>query len=285
MRSVAMGLLCAALVLSAVPAVAASAMVGNPAKAVEGMLLIQVLGEAELDSYTMSEMIQGYQDYRAALDALEEQRDALAVEIQADIDAGENGYELRQKVSDLMDVDRNILDAKQTAVGEAGSVVDAATQAKLYLIASDIDAAIEEVGAALSGAAPCPMAAPCPATAGDAAAAASPEEMIMTGVEEFTGMLAGGDIAGAMEAVDPEFSHYEYGDREGLQMFLEQAKEMGYLDGLEISLEDAEVEVEGEKATVYPVDIEGNFGSATLEFTLGAKDGTWVMTGLDVYGI
>ncbi len=239
--------------------------------------------EAELDAYTMSEVLQGYADYRAAMDALQEQRDALVAEIEAAVAAGDNGYELRQKVSDLMDLDRKILDGKQTAVGEAGTVLDAATQAKLYLVVSNFDQVAADVRAALAGEAD--AAAPCPMADAAAAPAASPEEEIMAGVKQFTGKLGEGDIAAAMAAVDPEFSHYEYGDREGLQMFLEQAKEMGYLDGLEITLGDAEVEMDGDKATVYPVDIEGNFGSATLEFTIEKKDGTWVLTGLDVYGI
>ena len=59
----------------------------------------------------------------------------------------------------------------------------------------------------------------------------------------------------------------------------------GYLDDIEIKTEDAEIKIDGNKATVYPVDIEGTFGTVTLELVGELRDGKYMLTTLDAFGI
>lgn len=295
MRTFSITMLCIAAVICA-GTVSSECISKNPEKAVEQLLFFRLITDADLDSSTMAEVLDGYAMYTDSMTALSEKRAAMKEEIQAAIDAGETGYALTQKVDALMALDKEIFAAKQSAVQEAGSVLDSDMYAKLYLLVSELDKQIAKTRDLLAGKGICPMGAAgtCPKAAGvcavgapEAAAAAevSPEEAIMAGVKLFTEKLAKQDIDGLMVAFSDDFENYEYGDKEGMKMFLEQAADMGYLEGLEVSLEDAEVKIDGDEATVYPVDASGAFGSITLELTLSKKNGEWKITGLDAAGM
>ncbi len=266
-------------------------------KSLEQLILLKMADEFELDSYDLSEMLTGHDEYRALMGPLTAQRDEAAAELAAAVDAGASGTELTGMMEDLMDLDLDILEANQEAVRGAGQVLGAAAQAKLYLIVSDMDGAKKMLVCAITGrgavcpkvAGTCPKAAAACAAGAPAAAAAAPvqsdEAIIMAGVALFTTKLAEQDIEGALVGVSDDFDHYEFGDKEGLLDFLQQAVDMGYLEDIEVSTEDAEVEIDGDEATVYPVDVEGAFGSVTLEFILEKIDGIWSVTSLDASGI
>jgi hypothetical protein len=289
MRTLFVTTLCIAAVLFA-GAAPAECVSENPEKAVEQMLFFRMLLDADLDSYTMSEMLDGYAMYEENMSSLAEDRAALKKELQKMIDEDAGGYAIGQKVEALMDLDQQIFDAKMAGCREAGTVLDGALYAKLYLLVSELDKNIAKTKDILAGkgvcplaaAGICPMAAAAPCAAGPAA---SPEELIMEGVKLFTTKITEQDVKGLMAAFADDFEHYEYGDKEGLQMFLEQAADMGYLEGLEVSLEDAEVKIDGDEASVYPIDAMGAFGTITLEFILGKKDGEWKITSMDAAGM
>ena len=99
------------------------------------------------------------------------------------------------------------------------------------------------------------------------------------------------DWAAAMIAkeVDPlmglyseDFSHYEWGDKEGFKEFISEAIDDAYLNDAEVDLEEAEITIEEKTATAYPVQLSAAFGSATIEFSLAKEDGTWRIVGMDV---
>ena len=59
-----------------------------------------------------------------------------------------------------------------------------------------------------------------------------------------------------------------------------------YAKDVKIITDDTEFEREGDTVTVYPVDVEGDFGSVTLEFEAQLEeDGAWRIIGLDISGI
>ena len=89
--------------------------------------------------------------------------------------------------------------------------------------------------------------------AGEAAAPAAAEksldELAKEGVQAWVDNAGKGDIDGMMSWVSEDFEHYEYGDKAGLQDFLQQALDMGYLEELEASMEDTEIEQESLRGT------------------------------------
>jgi hypothetical protein len=117
--------------------------------------------------------------------------------------------------------------------------------------------------------------------------AKSPKDLAMEGIQGYIDGAMKGDVDAMMSWVSDGFEHYEYGDQAGLRDFLQEASDMGYLEDLEVSMEDTEVEVEDDGAVIlYPVDIEGMFGAATFEYVLQKQDdGKYRIIGMDVSGI
>jgi len=108
------------------------------------------------------------------------------------------------------------------------------------------------------------------------------EEIIAKLTEECITAALAKDIDTLLTYYSDDFSHYEFGDKAGLKEFLEGAKDMGYLDGLEVGMEQAETTIEGDTATIYPVVIEGPFGSTEIEFSSKKEAGTWKIIGMDI---
>lgn len=109
----------------------------------------------------------------------------------------------------------------------------------------------------------------------------TPEEAVTAQVNKFAEAMKAKNLDGVMSVVSEKFEHYEWGDKAGFREFLQQAVDVGYLDGLEIDLSKMQVKVEGATATVYPVDIRGNFGSTTVEIVFTNENGNWLVTGVD----
>jgi hypothetical protein len=127
--------------------------------------------------------------------------------------------------------------------------------------------------------------------AGESAVATSEEKSLRElgeeGIQQWIGFANKGDINGMMSTVSEDFEHYVYGDKAGLQGFVQQALDMGYLKDLEASTEDTEIEEEDDGTIIaYPVDIEGTFGVITFEFVMKKEDdGEYRMVGMDVSGL
>ena len=113
----------------------------------------------------------------------------------------------------------------------------------------------------------------------------NPEEAIMERVMVFLNKLVAKDLDGSMAAVADDFEHYEFRTKAGLRAFLEDAIATGYLDDAEIQTDDTEVKIDGDKAIVYPVDVEGIFGTVTLELVGEMRDGVYMLTTIDAFGI
>ncbi|HUW61495.1 MAG TPA: hypothetical protein VMZ06_10850 [Candidatus Bathyarchaeia archaeon] len=255
--------------------------------ALEQLLLLQFAKACGLDDYELVEMLTGHAEFRATMQALTERRISAAVDLQKAIDDGANSSAIASKMNALMALDKQILSAKQGAVSEAGSVLSASDQAALYLLVSELEQRKQQLRAALgaSGAPRTMLATAPPAVAAVAAPVVSPKEAILASIKTFAEKLAAKDIDAVVNQFSDSFSHYELGDKEGMRAFLKDAADMGYLDDIEIDLDDAEVEIDGDKGTVYPIDVFGAFGSATLELKGQQEKGAWVLTGLDISGI
>jgi len=267
--------MCAVMVMGVGIASAQLGICEDPEGALEQLVFLSLMKEAGVGPYDLPEMLQGYAQYRDMMDGLNERRDALKAEIEKAIAAGESGYALAGKANDLMALDREILDTKQSAIRETESALAAVDYAKLVLLVSDLDEVIEEVRAVLAG----------ESVEEEDEVELSPEEALLDGLMSFSEKLEEGDLKGAMDAVSDDFSHYEYGDKQGLMDFLQVAADMGYLEELEISLDDAKVALDGDTATVEEVAVEGLFGNATIELQGAKEDGVWKLVSIEIYGI
>jgi len=258
---------------------------------VEKVLLLQFIEEADVSDSGMIEILQGYEEYRSMMDDLEAERAEASAALAAALESGKGGSDIMSLTRDLMELDMDILEAKQSAVSEAGSVLGSEAVGKLYMVVMDMDGAKAKLVAALSGAqaaaCPCPMAgtAACPMAAQPCAAAADPEAAIMEQVMVFLNKLAAKDLDGALAAVAEDFEHYDFRTKADLRAFLDDAIAAGYLDDIEIQTEDTEVKIDGDKAVVYPIDIVGMFGTVTLELVGEMRDSQYMLTTIDAFGI
>ena len=256
---------------------------------VEKVLLLQFVEEADISDYGLIEVLQGYDEYRSMMDDLEADRDEVAAKLEAAIEEGKSGSDIMSLARELMDIDMDILETKQFSVSEAGSVLGSEAVGKLYLTVTDLAGAKDKMMAELSGtpAAACPLAGTpaCPMAAQPCAAAVDPETAIMERVMVFLNKLAAKDLDGSMAAVADDFEHYDFRTKDDLRAFLDDAIATGYLDDIEIQTEDTEVEIDGDEAVVYPVDIVGMFGTVTLELVGEMRDGEYMLTTIDAFGI
>lgn len=268
-------ILCVGLVCGLLMAGGAQAM--NADEALEKLMLLNFAQEVELSDYQLLEILEGFADYRAQVDAIAEK----AVELNKKLAEASSLYEMSSATSSLIDLQKQKLSILQMAVSQAADVLDTESFAKFCALIADLDASKARMRMMLSM--PCQMPAPC--TAPMAAAEEDPKALVMAGIQQWMDSLKKQDIDGMMQMVSDKFEHYEFGDKDGLRDFLQQAMDMGYLEGVDVDASDVEVEIEGSEATVYPIDVIGAFGSITLEFIATKEGDEWKVTGMDAAGI
>ncbi len=176
----------------------------------------------------------------------------------------------------LMELDQSIVDAREATIDAVSGALAPGDQARAYafLFMAHIP----------------PMEGDAPAAGEDMAAEEeagekSVDEMVMDVAETWGNAIAEGDIDTVMAQFSEDFDHYEYGDKAGLQEFLQMAVDMGYTEDLEIFLDDTEIEMDGDEAIVYPIDVSAAFGSATFEFILVEEAGEWKIIDMMIEGI
>lgn len=113
----------------------------------------------------------------------------------------------------------------------------------------------------------------------------SPEEGAMKTVKAYVKAAEDADVEGLMAQISDHFNHYEVGDKAALRGFVEQIKTEGKLEDIRGNTADAKTEVEDDVVTVYPVELEGIFGTVTYEFKLKKEGDSWKIVGFDITGI
>ena len=117
------------------------------------------------------------------------------------------------------------------------------------------------------------------------APAVSPEEGAMKTVKAYVKAAEEGDIEGLVGCFSDSFDHYELGDKNGLKAFIEGVEAEGMLEDISGNTDEAEAEVDGDTVTVYPVELEGLFGTVTYEFELKEEGGEWKIVAFDMTGV
>ncbi len=267
---------------------AAHATSHNADALLEQVLLLRLVEEVGVSEWGMVEVLQGYSEYREMMDDLGARRADKRAALEAALAAEEGPATISSLTRELMDIDMNILRAVQNSVGEAGGVLGTSAVAQLYLLVSDLDGAKAQLLAELTGkpAAPavCPLTAE--ACAVDAMATVElTEEFAIEHSLAYMQKIADKDLEGFMSVVADDFEHYQFRTKDELESFLDDAMFMGYLDNIEIKIDDVEVEIDGDTVTAYPVDILGSFGTVTLELVGELRDGKLMLVSMDAFGI
>ena len=115
------------------------------------------------------------------------------------------------------------------------------------------------------------------ASTGGGGGGPSDEEVIQGMLDDVLTALQSKDIDTMVAAYSDDFTS-DNGGKDDTIAFLQGAADQGFLDGLEIDTSAVAIEVDGESATVGPVNLEGAFGALTLSFDLEKRDGQWWIT-------
>ena len=112
----------------------------------------------------------------------------------------------------------------------------------------------------------------------------SDEELIAQTVEAWKTALVAHDLENVMAAFSDEFAHYQAPDKATLEEMLGQAFEMGMGDDIAVDLEGAETQIEGDRATVGPIELTTAIGSITGDLVLAKEKDGWLIVTIDVVG-
>ena len=115
------------------------------------------------------------------------------------------------------------------------------------------------------------------ASTGGGGGGPSDEEVIQGMLDEVLTALQAKDIDTMVSAYSDDFTS-DNGGKEDTVAFLQGASDQGFLDGLEVDTSEVAIAVDGDAATVGPVNLEGAFGALILSFDLEKRDGQWWIT-------
>ena len=250
-------------------------------KLIEEVLVVKFCAALELDNETLGEVMAGYEvwaEQRAA-------RKTAVAELKTAI-ASDSG--VWSKLEALRDIDEELADFTEEACTELSTFGEDA-EAKLYLLMTGIDQIVAQAKLGILSSCVCKKAAACgaPGAGAPAAAAApaSPEQLIEATLADLKKALESQDLDLLLATFSEDFEHPEVGGKEEARDLLEMGLEMGYADDGEVSLEDVEIEIDGDEATVYPVDLSGPPGSISVELELGKRGDKWLITTLNADGV
>jgi len=123
----------------------------------------------------------------------------------------------------------------------------------------------------------------------------SDEELVMQQVQALAADFKAVNADKLLDYISDDFENEHVSGKEELAERIQEAKDMGRIEEArtlieenngEIDLEDAEVTIEGDIATVYPILASADPGSVTVELTLQKDpDKVWRVVGVYVEGI
>jgi len=109
----------------------------------------------------------------------------------------------------------------------------------------------------------------------------SDEELIGNTLAEWKAGLVEEDLDRFMATFSEDFSSSQGGGKAELGDFIGGAMEQGYLEDVEVNVEDAEIKIEGDTATASPVELDGIFGVMVFELALKKENGTWRIVSIE----
>jgi len=111
----------------------------------------------------------------------------------------------------------------------------------------------------------------------------SDEELIRATMAEWKAAHIDKDIDRIMATISEDFVSFNGGGKDSVREFLEGAFDGGFMDNVKINIEDANVGIEGDKATFGPVEFIGDRGPFVVKYRLQKEDdGRWLIIGAEM---
>jgi ketosteroid isomerase-like protein len=106
----------------------------------------------------------------------------------------------------------------------------------------------------------------------------SDEELINATMAKWKAALIAHDVDKFMETYSENYLNTEGGDKNSIREYVAEVIQQGYLDNLDVNLEDAQITIEGDTATVAPVELNSDEGTYVLEYNkLKKENGVWLI--------
>jgi len=109
----------------------------------------------------------------------------------------------------------------------------------------------------------------------------SDEELVQGVINQYLAALNAVDLDAAFALYSDDYQG-TFGDKEAERVFMDDAKDQGYLDDMEFDVSDIAITVDGASAQVAGIVSETLMATADLTLTLEKRDGAWVITGSEV---
>ncbi|MHC4265891.1 MAG: YybH family protein [Planctomycetota bacterium] len=105
------------------------------------------------------------------------------------------------------------------------------------------------------------------------------EELINTTMNTWKQAIIAQDVDAFMAVYSEDFSGSDGAGKEQIREFMEGAFDQGWLENIDVNLEIAQLEITDDTAEFSPVELVGDAGGMTLDFTLKKEDeNTWRIT-------
>ena len=108
---------------------------------------------------------------------------------------------------------------------------------------------------------------------------ASDEELISTTMAEWKAAMAAKDIDKLMATFSDKYVSTRGTGKDSMREFMTKAFDEGFMDNVEVNVENAQITIEGDKATFGPVEFVADRDTFKLEYSLQKEDGAWLIMG------
>lgn len=105
----------------------------------------------------------------------------------------------------------------------------------------------------------------------------SDEKLISTTMDEWKAAMVAKDLDRLMATFSNNYVSSRGSGKDSMHERLSGAIERGFLDRVEVNIENAQITIEGDKATFSPVEFTSDRGTMALEYTLQKENGAWLI--------
>lgn len=107
----------------------------------------------------------------------------------------------------------------------------------------------------------------------------SDEQIVNTTMAEWKAAMVAKDLDKLMATYSENYVSSRGGGKDSIREFMARVFDEGFMDSVEVKIEDVQITIEGDKATFGPVEFVSDRGTFTLEYKLQKGDGTWLIVG------
>lgn len=111
------------------------------------------------------------------------------------------------------------------------------------------------------------------ATSSGGGGAVSGEDSVRATLAQWESAMESQQVDAALACYSTEFQSVEWGNHDGVRSAIEQARVVGYLDGMQIDVSAAQVSCDNGLCRAAPIRLIGSFGEDVLALTFKEETG------------